>query len=591
MRLLDLTSGRELRVFGGHHGGVRAVAVSPDGRFALAGSEGVRESSLKLWNLDSGAEVRTVDAKAGVANPYRGFRSIAFLPDGNRAVTCGYDHSIRKWDLSAEEDPPVFGDADRAFTSVAVSSDGKSVVVGSDDGSVKMYDLNSGREMRSFYGCTQGVRSVAISRNNALILAAGLDNRLRVWTGTGASETRPRLVHERYADIWFTGDGLVCVAELRDGGVVSLDTATGLPLRRLNVNDPAVRDFRRDEKPPRLTRRNAVDGVVLSRWGERGTELLKIPWDSKRDCSVRASIDGSLVLGAQDDGNVRIWDVRSRALVDTFATGTGVTRAAFSRDGTRLITAGFVDYVMHVWDIRTHKQLRSFQFSSVVEFDFSPNGLRVLTGDNTGLAQLWDVETGQEVRRFVGHGSAVTGVGFRDGGRVVVTVSSDNTARMRDVETGLLIGSFGGAGKLVGWDVSDDARAIMTLRWTGSLPLELRTYTLDHAAADRRFEEQLPPARRYLSVDPDDPAALQILGEWYAFRGLSDTAIAVLERARKRGTGGPALPLARCYWQSNRSAEAAREFQRAIDQKEAPDAYLRLCLEATKLHPGTPLRE
>jgi WD40 repeat protein len=590
VRLLDLESKRELRVFPGHENHVRAVAISPDGRLALTGALGTREASLKLWDLQAGVEVRTVDAKSGLNNPYRGIRSVAFLPDGRHAVTGGYDRVIRKWDLSApDEDPPAFGKPNELMACLAVSSDGKSVVTGSDDGAVKRFDLDSGRELRSFDGCTQSVRGVAISRDNALVLAAGLDKRIRVWNAAPAADESRRsraLVREPYGNVWFTDHGLVYVAEVPGGRVASFDTATGFPLRRQTTDDPTVRELRRDEAPPRLQRRSVPDGIVLSRWGEGGAELLKIPCDPSRDCSVGISHDGKLVAAAFDDGNVQLWDVNGRSLLHTFAVEPGATRAMFSRDRTRLLTRGFIEFAVSAWDLRTYRQIRNFKFASPVAADFSPDGRLVLTGDNTGVVQLWDVDTGQEVRRFVGHGSAITAVGFRDEGRVAVTVSVDSSVRLWDVETALPIGVFADRAALVCWDVSDDARAVIIVRRGAANANEVRTWALDRAAADRRFEQRLPDARRRLKANPDDPAALQTIGEWYAFRGMNDLAIPPLERARDTGAAGPALPLARCYWQSNRPQDAAREFRRAIDRNEAPAEYLRLCLEAVERSGG-----
>jgi len=63
---------------------------------------------------------------------------------------------------------------------------------------------------------------------------------------------------------------------------------------------------------------------------------------------------------------------------------------------------------------------------------------------------------------------------------------------------------------------------------------------------------------------------------------MNELAVPLLERALAAGAAGPALTLARCYWQSNRPADAAREFRRAIAQKEAPGEYLQLCLEAVE---------
>jgi FOG: WD40 repeat len=43
---------------------------------------------------------------------------------------------------------------------------------------------------------------------------------------------------------------------------------------------------------------------------------------------------------------------------------------------------------------------------------------------------LWNVETGQEVRRFTGHTAEVCDVAFSPDGRYILTASNDATARV-----------------------------------------------------------------------------------------------------------------------------------------------------------------
>jgi hypothetical protein len=90
-----------------------------------------------------------------------------------------------------------------------------------------------------------------------------------------------------------------------------------------------------------------------------------------------------------------------------------------------------------------------------------------------------------------------------------------------------------------------------------------------------------------LRASPGDARALSVLGEWYAFRGVNDWAVELLERGRTAGASVPALTLARCYWQRELFAGAAREFRRALAAGEAPPVYLDLCIAATEASTAT----
>ncbi|HYT92421.1 MAG TPA: WD40 repeat domain-containing protein, partial [Gemmataceae bacterium] len=60
----------------------------------------------------------------------------------------------------------------------------------------------------------------------------------------------------------------------------------------------------------------------------------------------------------------------------------------------------------------------------------------VLTGSFDKTVRLWDVTTGQEVRRFDGHTDAVLSVALSADGRRALSGSLDKTVRLWDVQTG-----------------------------------------------------------------------------------------------------------------------------------------------------------
>jgi WD40 repeat protein len=55
-RLWDAETGKEIRVFKGHEGGVWSVAFSPDGARVLTGSS--EDDTARLWDAETGKEIR-----------------------------------------------------------------------------------------------------------------------------------------------------------------------------------------------------------------------------------------------------------------------------------------------------------------------------------------------------------------------------------------------------------------------------------------------------------------------------------------------------------------------------------------------------
>jgi WD40 repeat protein len=62
LKVWDLDTGRELRTLQGHSGGVNGVAISPDGRHAVSASY---DNTLKVWDLETGRELRTLEGHSG----------------------------------------------------------------------------------------------------------------------------------------------------------------------------------------------------------------------------------------------------------------------------------------------------------------------------------------------------------------------------------------------------------------------------------------------------------------------------------------------------------------------------------------------
>ncbi len=69
------------------------------------------------------------------------------------------------------------------------------------------------------------------------------------------------------------------------------------------------------------------------------------------------------------------------------------------------------------------------------------NGREILV---KGVARLWDVASGKEIRTFRGHDAQISALAFSPDGTQVLTGSLDETARLWDAQSGKELRSFPG---------------------------------------------------------------------------------------------------------------------------------------------------
>ena len=112
-----------------------------------------------------------------------------------------------------------------------------------------------------------------------------------------------------------------------------------------------------------------------------------------------------------------------------------VFAVAFSPDGHHILLGAAANAYLYNADTYERERVFIGHMGYVTSVAFSPDGTKVLTGagdqhllDNT--AKLWDAATGAEIRTFTGHKASVESATFSPDGTKVLTGSGDGTARL-----------------------------------------------------------------------------------------------------------------------------------------------------------------
>jgi WD40 repeat protein len=354
-----------------------AVAVSPDGKWLVAGSA---NGDMTCWNEPAVAKPALLLSQ-GI-----GVTCLAISPVAKQ-ICSGADRTVRLWDLTSGQLVHSIR-LEAKVRCAQFSADGKILALGCADGSVRLCDNREGRLLDFQVRHRLRVNAVALSPDGRFVLSGSDDKSGRLWSVADLQQVGSPLLHESMVTaVAFSPDGSRIVTGSADGNG-RLWVVAASDGRQLDLSEPGE-----------------VRCVAFSH-------------------NSKTLLTGGGELGKRGAGC--LWDCDTGALLGTPLVHSDVVfQAAFSGDKRTIGTAGN-DGNARLADLVTGKPGPVFRHSHPPAYIlFAPRGNLVLTYGGDGVAQLWDTATGRPHGQHLTHKAFVNAAAFHPDGSLFCTGTED----------------------------------------------------------------------------------------------------------------------------------------------------------------------
>jgi hypothetical protein len=320
---------------------VRAVAVSPDGKF-VAASRGnqvnVFELKTEAADTKKGAPekkewvyaktfidptLKTPEGKEAKAAHISLVESMAFSPDGKTLAT-GSFQELTLWDFEKGTPKTRIGGFADKVTCIAYSADGKYFTTGGGaptvDGEIKVFTADGKLFTDIENGHSDTVFAAAFSPDGKLLATGGADKFVKVFELPTAAGQKAKFVksfegHTHHVmGVGWTPDGKKIASCAADNFVKVWDYEKGEKIRDMQGHTKQVTSLFFVGKSAQFVT-GSGDASVRMWNAENGGNVRNFPGAADFVYAVSASTDGAVVASGCEDGVVRVYNGTSGALM------------------------------------------------------------------------------------------------------------------------------------------------------------------------------------------------------------------------------------------------------------------------------------
>jgi WD40 repeat protein len=199
--LLTKLISMKLHLLTGHQDLIWTVAVTPDSRRALSGSD---DKTVKIWDLKQGKELYTLGDHSGRVI------AVAVTSDGRNAISATQS-KVYTWSLRSKKLRSTFNFQDSEVVTVIPTNRGIYVVSQRTDHSLELWHLE-GQKNICMLSHTAQINGAVLSGNTEYLISVSDDGILRVWSLVTAKVIASFNANSALLSCAVAPDGLTIVA-------------------------------------------------------------------------------------------------------------------------------------------------------------------------------------------------------------------------------------------------------------------------------------------------------------------------------------------------------------------------------------------
>lgn len=439
----------------------RVVAFAPNGT-TLAVSD--NPQGIDFWDVVSGELQRTL----ATTNRTRLF---VFSPDGRRLAATGSSPTI--YDLASNGVPrKIEMHTPRDTWDVGFSPDNATLATVSSDQTLRLSDAATLEVKVTLRGHEHEVWCVAFSPDGKLLATGGKDQKVMLWSGT-SHPTGRSLPNQKEFRPFFSPEGT---------RIVTLGDASSASASAMwNLEDGSVMNI-----PGQLTLGFSADGTKLVRWGgdsrslewvaPGSTNVTRLPLEGLDEKSTGQEHGGftpdrTILFNTDQQGRVWVWEVATGRLLQRLQ-GPPPPLSARVISQHHLALGAQQEGFVRLYDLKTgHESRLEGHKSRVRGLAFSPDGTILASGSVDGTIRLWSTAKGEALATLSGHMEEVSDVAFSPDGRTLASVNARLSVKLWHIATRreLMSWDFPRAGERIRF--SPDGRYLAVTTRTNSIVL------------------------------------------------------------------------------------------------------------------------